>query len=111
MQDTSLWAKAIEQLPALALSLGAFLFLLVKGMAFIRNLTTTFMRHQEERDKLMHEQLLVIGADCHDWAERRQEAMASELRASRAALESFTVAQAKNQVVMERVAIALGHAS
>lgn len=107
MQDQDLVGKALEQLPALVISLGAFLFMLVKGMAFLRAQTTTFVKHQESRDKLMHEQLLALFKDGHDWADRREAAMAIELRASREAIETGAVAQAVYETTMVRVAAAL----
>ncbi len=108
-QTPDFWGRALEQLPALVVSLSAITFILAKGMAFLREMTTTFVKHQEGRDEMMQEQLLAIGADCHQWAERRQEAMSVELKASREAMLAFTTAQAKHEQTMLRVAAALEH--
>lgn len=81
--DPSFWGKALEQLPALVISLVAFIFIFVRGMMFFNNLTVTFMRHQEERDKSFLTGMSEMGQDCHRWAEQREERLLTELEACR----------------------------
>lgn len=73
MED--MWSRAAEQLPALTLSLGAFLFMIVKGMHFFTNMMATFMEYQKSRDVTFLAGMSEIGDECHRWGERREDAM------------------------------------
>ncbi len=83
MQDTTIWSQALEQLPALAMSLAAFMFMIVKGMHFFTSMSASFMRHQEERDKTFIAGMNEIGEECHRWGERREEAMLRTMQGHR----------------------------
>lgn len=101
------WTAAVEQLPALAISIAAFILIFIKGMRFFSEMTTTFMRHQEERDKLFAVTLKEIGEDCHEHAAARETLVLSELEKSRSAMHEFTTSFAKHEQTMSRVAMAL----
>lgn len=105
--DPSVWTEAAKQVPALAISLGAIIFLLKHGMAYVANLSANIMQQQKQRDEQFTKTLDRIGRDCHLHATERQEAMSEELQLNRAAFQDFTAAQAKHEVTMTRVATAL----
>lgn len=83
MQDPSFWGKAVEQLPAMTLSLAVIMVLTVRGMRFFEDLTAKFMDHQDSRDQLFAEQIKELGEGCHAESSRREARMIVELGLSR----------------------------
>tara|TARA_R110002096_G_C14661938_1_gene728467 strand:- start:59810 stop:60124 length:315 start_codon:yes stop_codon:yes gene_type:complete len=102
MPDETFWGKALEQLPALAISLAAFMVIFLKGMRFFNALTVTFMRHQEKRDATFAATIAQGERECHVWTERREERMLAELELSRQQSEKTTLALGRAASLLER---------
>ena len=96
MEEAPFWQAALQQMPALTISLAAFIFMTVKAMRFFKEIAGMF-------SKTLHE----VGENCHLHSTQREELMHAELRAGRKAMERFNEHQARNEQVLSRLASVL----